>query len=345
MSIRIQHLGKRFGSFTALDDVSLDIRPGELLALLGPSGSGKTTLLRAIAGLEPVDHGRILFDGEDATALSVQSRRAGFVFQHYALFKHMDVRGNIAFGLEVRRGRERWPKARIDARVQELLALVQLDGLGGRYPAQLSGGQRQRVALARALAIEPRVLLLDEPFGALDAQVRRDLRRWLRELHDRTGLTTVFVTHDQEEALELADRVAILNRGRIEQVGTPAEVYDHPVSPFVYGFVGEANRLPARLQDGRLSVGGGSLAMPSPGPEGAVEIYVRPEDLAVGEGGWPATVTSLQRSGGKVRLRATLDVDASELELELPSAAPGYAPGSTVHLVVRRYGVFPVAES
>jgi len=345
MSIRIHHLGKHFGSFTALEDVSLDIRQGELLALLGPSGSGKTTLLRAIAGLEHPDAGRILFDGEDATALSVQARRAGFVFQHYALFKHLDVRGNIAFGLEVRRGAERWPKARIDARVQELLSLVQLEGLGGRYPAQLSGGQRQRVALARALAIEPRVLLLDEPFGALDAQVRRDLRRWLRELHDRTGLTTVFVTHDQEEALELADRVAILNRGCIEQVGSPGEVYDSPVSPFVYGFVGEANRLPAQLLDGRLAVGGGSLAAPASAADGAVEIYVRPEDLAVGEGGWPATVTSLQRSGGKVRLRARLDADASELELELPAAAPAYVPGSTVHLQVRRYGVFPVAES
>lgn len=345
MSICIHHLGKHFGSFTALEDVSLDIRQGELLALLGPSGSGKTTLLRAIAGLEHPDAGRILFDGEDATALSVQARRAGFVFQHYALFRHLDVRGNIAFGLEVRRGAERWPKARIDARVQELLSLVQLEGLGGRYPAQLSGGQRQRVALARALAIEPRVLLLDEPFGALDAQVRRDLRRWLRELHDRTGLTTVFVTHDQEEALELADRVAILNRGRIEQLGTPGEVYDRPVSPFVYGFVGEANRLPAQLLDGRLAVGGGSLAAPTSAADGAVEIYVRPEDLAVDEGGWPATVTSLQRSGGKVRLRARLDADASELELELPAAAPAYVPGSTVHLQVRRYGVFPVAES
>jgi len=345
MSIRIHHLGKRFGSFTALEDVSLDIRQGELLALLGPSGSGKTTLLRAIAGLEHPDAGRILFDGEDATALSVQARRAGFVFQHYALFKHLDVRGNIAFGLEVRRGAERWPKARIDARVQELLSLVQLEGLGGRYPAQLSGGQRQRVALARALAIEPRVLLLDEPFGALDAQVRRDLRRWLRELHDRTGLTTVFVTHDQEEALELADRVAILNRGRIEQVGSPGEVYDSPVSPFVYGFVGEANRLPAQLRDGRLVVGGDSLAAPASAADGAVELYVRPEDLAVGEGGWPATVTALQRSGGKVRLRARLDADASELELELPAVAPAYVPGSTVHLQVRRYGVFPVAES
>ena len=224
MDIRIRQLGKRFGDFAALDGVSLDIRSGELLALLGPSGSGKTTLLRAFAGLEQPEQGHILFGGEDATGLSVQARRAGFVFQHYALFKHMTVAANIAFGLEVRRGKERWPKARIAARVEELLALVQLEGLGGRYPTQLSGGQRQRVALARALAIEPRVLLLDEPFGALDAQVRRDLRRWLRELHDRTGLTTVFVTHDQEEALELADRVAILNKGRLVREGTVSDL-------------------------------------------------------------------------------------------------------------------------
>lgn len=217
MGIRIHRLRKQFDTFTALDDITLDVRQGELLALLGPSGSGKTTLLRIMAGLEHADGGQVLFGDEDATRMSVQSRRVGFVFQHYALFKHMDVFENIAFGLRVRRGNERWAEARIRARVEELLALVQLQGLEQRYPTQLSGGQRQRVALARALAIEPRVLLLDEPFGALDAQVRRDLRRWLRELHERTGLTTVFVTHDQEEALEAADRVAILNRGRIEQ--------------------------------------------------------------------------------------------------------------------------------
>lgn len=345
MNIRIQQLDKRFGGFAALDGVSLDIRSGELLALLGPSGSGKTTLLRAIAGLEQPDLGRILFDGEDATNLSVQSRRAGFVFQHYALFRHLDVRGNIAFGLEVRRGGERWPKARIQARVDELLSLVQLDGLGARYPAQLSGGQRQRVALARALAIEPRVLLLDEPFGALDAQVRRDLRRWLRELHDRTGLTTVFVTHDQEEALELADRVAILSRGRIEQVGTPGEVYDAPASPFVYRFVGEANRLPARLRDSALEVAGVRWPLQSPTPEGeALEVFIRPEDMRVGDGGdWPATVEAVQRSGPRQRLRARLQGEAPvALEVELPAGSPAYAPGQHVRLGARRYGVFPV---
>ncbi|WP_269790300.1 sulfate/molybdate ABC transporter ATP-binding protein [Stenotrophomonas sp. Iso1] len=348
MNIRIQQLGKRFGAFAALDGVSLDIRSGELLALLGPSGSGKTTLLRAIAGLEQPEQGRILFDGEDATGLSVQARRAGFVFQHYALFKHLDVRSNIAFGLEVRRGAARWPKARIDARVEELLSLVQLDGLGGRYPTQLSGGQRQRVALARALAIEPRVLLLDEPFGALDAQVRRDLRRWLRELHDRTGLTTVFVTHDQEEALELADRVAILNRGRIEQIGTPGEVYDQPASPFVYGFVGEANRLPARLQGEVLEVAGARWsrnAQVLPDAD-ALEVFVRPEDLVVAaDGDWPATVGSVQRSGSRQRLRARLEGVAADVEVELPVGSPAYAGGESIRLAARRYGVFPVAES
>lgn len=331
MTIHIQDLGKRYGAFPALDGVSLEIRSGELLALLGPSGSGKTTLLRAIAGLEPPDRGRILFDGEDATTLSVQARRAGFVFQHYALFRHMDVRGNIAFGLEVRRRAERWPRARIAARVEELLSLVQLDGLGARYPAQLSGGQRQRVALARALAIEPRVLLLDEPFGALDAQVRRDLRRWLRQIHDRTGLTTVFVTHDQEEALELADRVAILNRGRIEQVGTPGEVYDTPVSPFVYGFVGEANRIPAQLLHG-VGI-----------PETAESLYVRPQDLVLAASGSPATVLQVQRSGARLRVRVQLEGGGDELELELPAHVQPPPAGAQVQLRARRYGVFPVS--
>ena len=345
MNIRIQHLGKRFGAFPALDGVSLDIRSGELLALLGPSGSGKTTLLRAIAGLEQPEQGQLLFDGEDATNLSVQARRAGFVFQHYALFKHLDVRGNIAFGLEVRRGAERWPKARINARVEELLSLVQLEGLGGRYPAQLSGGQRQRVALARALAIEPRVLLLDEPFGALDAQVRRDLRRWLREIHDRTGLTTVFVTHDQEEALELADRVAILNRGRIEQVGTPGEVYDRPASPFVYGFVGEANRLPARQHGQVLDVAGALWPRAAGLPEAEVlDVFVRPEDLVVeADGDWPATVGSVQRSGPRQRLRARLQGIPAEVEVELPPGSPAYESGQAIRLAARRYGVFAAA--
>jgi len=350
MAIKIEHLDKRFGSFAALDDVSLDIRQGELLALLGPSGSGKTTLLRVIAGLEHADGGRVLFDGEDATRLSVQARRAGFVFQHYALFRHLTVEENIGFGLRVRRGRERVPEARVRARVAELLSLVQLEGLGARYPSQLSGGQRQRVALARALAIEPRVLLLDEPFGALDAQVRRDLRRWLRELHDRTGLTTVFVTHDQEEALELADRVAILNRGRIEQVGSPADAYDAPASPFVYSFVGAVNRLPARWREGRLHVGG--VPLPAAGRaaaagQGDAEVFVRPEDLRLSDApdAWPATVVAAQRTGPRLRLRARLHEGQAEVEVELPADLQGDAavPGAEVRLAPKRFGWFPLA--
>ena len=347
MGITVDHLGKRFGAFTALDDINLDIRPGELLALLGPSGSGKTTLLRVIAGLEHADSGRVLFDGGDATVLPVQRRGVGFVFQHYALFKHMRVDENIAFGLKVRRGRERWPKNRIKARVQELLSLVQLEGLGQRYPAQLSGGQRQRVALARALAIEPKVLLLDEPFGALDAQVRRDLRRWLRKVHEATGVTTVFVTHDQEEALELADRVAILNKGRIEQVGTPAQVYDQPASPYVYGFIGEANRVAGTKAGAQLQVHGLQLEMPGHGnaPDGPVGLFVRPQDLRLvedGQAGWPARVVSVQRSGPRLRLHVQL-ADGTPLELELPASTPVPATGAGIVLQPAYFGVFAAA--
>lgn len=345
MSIVIEHLSKRFGAFAALDDIQLEVKQGELLALLGPSGSGKTTLLRIIAGLEHADAGRVLFDGEDAARLSVQARRAGFVFQHYALFRHLNVADNIAFGLRVRRGAERWPDARIRARVEELLSLVQLEGLGGRYPAQLSGGQRQRVALARALAIEPRVLLLDEPFGALDAQVRRDLRRWLRELHDRTGLTTLFVTHDQEEALELADRVAILNGGKLEQLGTPAAVYDQPASPFIYGFVGEVNRLPAQWRDGRLHAEGQPVTAELTGVgQGAAHLYVRPEDLRVSDeaSGWPARVVAEQRSGPRLRVRAVLEQSQSPVEVELPASNDGAFPvGARLHVAPARAGWFP----
>ncbi|TBV76668.1 sulfate/molybdate ABC transporter ATP-binding protein [Pseudoxanthomonas winnipegensis] len=344
MGITVEHLSKRFGAFAALDAIDLDIRPGELLALLGPSGSGKTTLLRVIAGLEHADGGRVLFDGQDASVLPVQQRQVGVVFQHYALFKHMRVEENIAFGLKVRRGRARWPKARIAARVRELLSLVQLEGLGARYPTQLSGGQRQRVALARALAIEPKMLLLDEPFGALDAKVRRDLRRWLRQVHEATGVTTVFVTHDQEEALELADRVAILNKGRIEQIGTPAQVYDQPASAFVYGFVGEANRLSGHKAGEVLRVGGLALAAPQGDAlaDGAVALFVRPQDLqpvAPGQGGWQAQVESVQRSGPRQRIHACLD-DGTPLELELPAASEGVQVGERVGLVPARWGAF-----
>ncbi|WP_374013409.1 sulfate/molybdate ABC transporter ATP-binding protein [Pseudoxanthomonas koreensis] len=347
MTIEIQDLHKRFGAFAALESVNLHVEEGELLALLGPSGSGKTTLLRIIAGLEHADGGRVLFGGEDASRLAVQDRRVGFVFQHYALFRHMSVADNIAFGLKVRRRAERWPAARIADRVEELLSLVQLQGLGGRYPTQLSGGQRQRVALARALAIEPRVLLLDEPFGALDAQVRRDLRRWLRELHDRTGLTTVFVTHDQEEALELADRVAILNSGRIEQLATPAEAYDRPASPFVYSFVGAVNRLRGRRNGDLIEVAGLSLpAVDGTPADAALDLYVRPEDLRIGKEGWPALVLGSQRSGPHLRLRARLlEGQDQEIELELPvDAGAAYPPGSQVRVAAVRFGAFAAAH-
>src|SRR5829696_164188 len=257
MSIEVRNITKTFGKFVALNDVSLKVESGELVALLGPSGSGKTTLLRIIAGLEVADEGpgQILFQDEDVARRHVSDRRVGFVFQHYALFRHMTVFENVAFGLRVRPWRQRPPRAEIRDRVLELLRLVQLEGLQKRYPSQLSGGQRQRVALARALAVQPKVLLLDEPFGALDAKVRRELRRWLRKLHDEVHITSVFVTHDQEEALEVADRIAVMNEGRIEQVGTPEEVYEHPASPFVYNFLGNVTQFHGRLEGGRVRIG------------------------------------------------------------------------------------------
>src|SRR5688572_9662842 len=256
MQIQIRDIHKRFGDFHALRGIDLDITSGELIALLGPSGSGKTTLLRTIAGLEFPDGGRILFGGEDTARLPVRERRVGFVFQHYALFKHMTVLENVAFGLRVRDLKLRPSNDEIRRKVLELIELVQLTGLEGRYPSQLSGGQKQRVALARALAIEPRVLLLDEPFGALDAKVRKDLRRWLRGLHDRTGYTTVFVTHDQEEALELTDRVVVMNKGQIEQVGSTDEVYEKPQTPFVFDFLGSVNVLPGEVRGRNVFVTG-----------------------------------------------------------------------------------------
>ncbi|MFZ3005642.1 MAG: sulfate/molybdate ABC transporter ATP-binding protein [Phenylobacterium sp.] len=278
MTISIRSVEKTFGRYPALNGVSLEIADGELLALLGPSGSGKTTLLRAIAGLEFPEKGQILFNDQDMTYASAAARQVGFVFQQYALFRHMTLAKNIAFGLDVRKGAARPPKAEIDKRVDDLLNLVELPGLGRRYPAQLSGGQRQRVALARALAVSPSVLLLDEPFGALDATVRKSLRKELRRIHDATGVTTIFVTHDQEEALELADRVAILNHGVIEQVGTPQEVHDRPVGAFVAGFVGEANRLEGSVKAGHFQ--GGEIALPAQGAaDGAAVAFVRPHDL------------------------------------------------------------------
>ncbi len=283
MSIEIRNVSKRFGDFHALRDVSLHIDSGELVARRGPSGCGKTTLLRIIAGLESGDAGSILFSGEDTTDVHVRERQVGFVFQHYALFRHMTVFENVAFGLRVRPRATRPSEAQIKAKVHELLGLVQLDWLADRFPSQLSGGQRQRIALARALAVEPKVLLLDEPFGALDAKVRKELRRWLRRLHDELHVTSIFVTHDQEEALEVADRVVLMNSGNIEQVGSPQEVWDHPASPFVYGFLGDVNLFHGRAHEGEVHLEG--LQLQAPEHAGAQDAkafaYVRPHDLDV----------------------------------------------------------------
>ncbi len=326
MRIRASGIVKDFGTGAgagvgaALAGVELDVRSGELMALLGPSGSGKTTLLRVIAGLEPPDAGRILFGEEDATAIPVARRGVGFVFQHYALFRHLSVRDNIAFGLKVQ-SRERLGRAEIGRRVGELLRLVQLDGLEARYPNQLSGGQRQRVALARALAIRPRVLLLDEPFGALDARVRKDLRRSLRDIHDATGQTTIFVTHDQDEALELADRVAILNAGRVEQIGTPDEVHDEPGSAFVMGFVGESAKLAVEIRDGVVHYRGARLSVPPQGlPDGPAALFLRPQDvsLASGPDGLSGTITIVRRAAGG--RRAEIKLDATSVDATSPGA-------------------------
>jgi sulfate transport system ATP-binding protein len=283
MSIEIRSVNKRFAAFNALSDVNLTVPSGELVALLGPSGSGKTTLLRIIAGLETPDQGSILFNGEEAKERHVAERQVGFVFQHYALFRHMTVSDNVAFGLNVRPRKSRPAKEEIRDKVHGLLKLVQLENLAGRYPAQLSGGQRQRVALARALAVEPQVLLLDEPFGALDARVRVELRRWLRRLHDEIHVTSVFVTHDQDEALEVADRIVVMNEGRIEQVGTPEEVYERPANPFVYNFLGNVNLFHGRVDKGEARIGDISIDLPEfeGADAGPAVAYVRPYDIEI----------------------------------------------------------------
>jgi sulfate transport system ATP-binding protein len=325
ISLAIENLEKNFGAYPALRDVSLEVAPGELVALLGPSGSGKTTLLRAIAGLEQTDAGRVLFDGHDMRAISLRERRIGFVFQSYALFRHLNVFENIAFGLRSRPRRERPNESAIRSSVLALLDLVQLEGLDTRFPGQLSGGQRQRVALARALAIQPQVLLLDEPFGALDAKVRKDLRRWLRELHARTGHTTLFVTHDQEEALELSDRVAILNQGRIEQVGTPDEVYDQPASGFVCGFLGEANKLPVQIVDGTAIYDGKLLLGGFAHHSGAASLYVRPQRIALshdGNAALPGRVAAIRRHGPFKRLEIAVAGLEKPIEFDLLSNTP-----------------------
>jgi sulfate transport system ATP-binding protein len=341
MSIEVRNVTKRFGHFTSLADVSFSVAPGELVALLGPSGSGKTTLLRIIAGLEHPDQGSVLLEDEDATRRSAKDRRVGFVFQHYALFRHMTVFENIAFGLRVRPRSERANEAVIQERVQSLLKLVQLDYLGGRYPRQLSGGQRQRVALARALAVEPRVLLLDEPFGALDAKVRQELRRWLRRLHDDIHLTSVFVTHDQEEALELADRVVVMNEGRIEQQGSPADVFESPATSFVMNFLGSVNIFHGRVESGRAVLG--PLAFDYPEHESGTPQtaagYARPHELAVGRaddgGGLWARLTAVNTTGGIVKMEF-VDPDGHLIQVELAREAhAALAPAVGERLYVR----------
>ena len=322
MSIEVRGVTKRFGAFTALDRVGFTVKQGELLALLGPSGSGKTTLLRIIAGLEHPDSGSVLFDGDDATRRDPRDRGVGFVFQHYALFRHMSVFENVAFGLRVRPRAQRPADADIRRKVDDLLALVQLDYLGDRFPSQLSGGQRQRVALARALAVEPKVLLLDEPFGALDAKVRQELRRWLRRLHADIHLTSVFVTHDQEEALELANRVVVMNEGRIEQDGTPEEVVEHPATPFVVNFLGSVNIFHGRVQDGRAHLGPIALDYPQhPHTEARTAVgYSRPHELDVSRadegGGLWTTVADVRVAGAVVKIEVH-DADGRPIQIEL----------------------------
>lgn len=325
MSIEVRNLSKRFGQFRALNDVSLHIETGELVALLGPSGCGKTTLLRIIAGLESADTGSVLFAGEDATAMDVRQRQVGFVFQHYALFKHMTVFENVAFGLRVKHRSQRPPEEQIRRKVHDLLNLVQLDWLADRYPAQLSGGQRQRIALARALAVEPRVLLLDEPFGALDAKVRKELRRWLRRLHDELNVASVFVTHDQEEALEVADRVVLMNAGKIEQVGTPREVWEGPATPFVYGFLGDVNQLQGVASRGVWE--GAGLSLPAPELAQAeaqrATAYVRPHEFDIeryraGAAGIPVRLSHAYLAGPSAYLELASEDSDAVIEAEVP---------------------------
>jgi len=341
MGIRVEQVSKQFGDFRAVDNVSLDVETGSLVALLGPSGSGKSTLLRLIAGLECSDSGRIWITGEEATERSVQDRQVGFVFQHFALFKHRTVRQNVAFGLELRR----WKREAIKRRVDELLDLVQLKGYGSRFPSQLSGGQRQRVALARALAVQPRVLLLDEPFSALDAKVRKELRAWLRNLHDEMHVTTVIVTHDQEEAMEVADRIVVMNEGRIEQIGSPAEIYDQPATPFVMSFVGAVNVVPRSA----LLAQDSHQAKPIPSRQSETEpepVFMRPHDVQVyttpQQGSVPAQLRRLRHMGRDLQAELVL-ADGEVLMAQFPREQIDYQaikPGDGLHIVSRQVRSF-----
>ncbi|MBX3414736.1 MAG: sulfate/molybdate ABC transporter ATP-binding protein [Pirellulales bacterium] len=346
MSIVVTDISKRFGNFQALDNVSLNVEGGSLLALLGPSGSGKTTLLRVIAGLESPDTGTVHYEDEDVTYRAARDRNVGFVFQHYALFRHMTVFDNIAFGLRVRRR----PRKEIRERVSELLHLVRLEGLEGRRPSQLSGGQRQRVALARALAIRPKVLLLDEPFGALDAKVRQELRAWLRRLHDEIHMTSVFVTHDQEEAFEVADHVVVMNQGRVEQVGTPQEIFDHPANPFVMDFLGNVNALSARVERGRAVLGDWELDYPEyPHAESRqATLYVRPHELELerapnGVPSLKAHVLRVNPTGSLAKVYLDIPDHGIAMNAEVSSARCAeleLRAGDTVYVSPRRVRVF-----
>jgi sulfate transport system ATP-binding protein len=344
VDVTVEKVVKEFGETPALRGASLTINSGELVALLGPSGSGKTTLLRILAGLDVPTAGRVTFAGEDALRLTVQERHIGFVFQNYALFRHMRVFDNIAFGLTVQSIWRRPRKAAIRKRVMELLDLVQLSGLENRYPSQLSGGQRQRVALARALAIEPRMLLLDEPFGALDAKVRRELRRWLRDIHDRTGHTTVFVTHDQEEAIEVADRIVVLNQGQIEQVGTPDEIYDRPATPFVASFIGETNSLPVTVESGRLFLDDRSLDIGAGADTGGPRMLVfRPHDVEVltaRPGGIAGRVVAERRHGAVRRLEVEIGMRRHTIEIDVPADTPKSRKGDRISVLPSRWWLF-----
>jgi len=350
MSITLRGVSKQFGEFAAVDDVDLDIPTGALLALLGPSGCGKTTLLRIIAGLEAPERGQVLFDGRDATLWPIRDRKVGFVFQNYALFRHMSVFDNVAFGLKVKARRERPPSAEIRRKVQSLLELVQLDWAGDRYPSQLSGGQKQRVALARALAVDPEVLLLDEPFGALDAQVRHELRRWLRRLHTELKFTSIFVTHDQQEAIEVADTIVVLNRGRIEQSGIPGDVYDLPRSAYVHRFLGQVNELRVQWHEGRAHIGPiditGDPALDSYGSDRIA--LIRPHEIDVGGEavGWLATVRDVRVIGPIVRLELCADGRPPNEPLEAEVSRERFDLerfhiGQRVGVRFRRWQVYP----
>jgi sulfate transport system ATP-binding protein len=343
MPLIVESLAMAYGATPALRGVDLDVADGEFLALLGPSGSGKTTLLRILAGLAQPTSGSVTYDGQDLMAITARERRAGMVFQNYALFRHMTVAANIGFGLRVRPRRQRPSKAEARARTEELLRLVQLEGYADRYPAQLSGGQQQRVALARALAIEPRLLLLDEPFGALDAKVRRELRHWLRHVHDETGVTTIFVTHDQEEALDLADRVAILNDGRIEQVGSPSEIYDAPATPFVFDFLGAANEVHGEVRGDRLVLAGADFPAGPGAPQGAVTAYFRPHEIDLepqGGRGIPVVVEAVIARGASTRIECAADGRLFEVEWSRGPLPADVRRGVSLRLAPERFAIF-----